>query len=118
MLIEMLQGKIHRAAVTDCRIDYEGSLSVDPELIELAGLRPYQKIQLLNINNGQRIETYLIEGQRGERKIVVNGAAARLFYKGDRVIIAGYAHYEAKELAGHKPKVVVLNEHNQVVDQH
>jgi aspartate 1-decarboxylase len=112
MLIEMLQGKIHHGAVVDCRIDYEGSLTVDSELIELAGLRPYQKIQLLNINNGQRIETYLIEGAPGEREIIVNGAAARLFQKGDRVIICGYALLEAKELSGHKPKVVVLDENN------
>jgi aspartate 1-decarboxylase len=118
MLIEMLQGKIHRAAVTDCRIDYEGSLTVDPELIDACGLRPYQKIQLLNINNGQRIETYLIEGHRGERELIVNGAAARLFHKGDRVIVAGYALLDPKELTGHKPQVVVLDEHNRVVDQH
>lgn len=118
MLIEMLQGKIHRAAVTDCRIDYEGSLTVDPDLIEAAGLRPYQKVQVLDINNGQRIETYLIEGNRGEREICVNGAAARLFYKGDRVIIAGYALLDPKELAGHKPKVAVLDEHNRVIDRH
>ena len=118
MLIEMLQGKIHRAAVTDCRIDYEGSLTVDPDLIAESGLRPYQKIQLLNITNGQRIETYLIEGRRGEREIAVNGAAARLFHKGDRVIVAGYAMLDAKELVGHKPKVVVLDEHNQIIDRH
>jgi len=118
MLIEMLQGKIHRAVVTDCRIDYEGSLSVDPELIEQAGLRPYQKIQLLNINNGQRIETYLIEGPRGEREVIVNGAAARLFHRGDRVIVAGYALLDAKELAGHKPKVIVLDDQNQIAERH
>jgi aspartate 1-decarboxylase len=118
MLIEMLQGKIHRAAVTDCRIDYEGSLTVDPELIEAAGLRAFQKIQVLNINNGQRIETYLIEGIRGEREMAVNGAAARLFYKGDRVIVAGYALYDAKELAQHKPLVVVLDEFNRIVERH
>jgi aspartate 1-decarboxylase len=118
MLIEMLQGKLHRGAVSDCRIDYEGSLTVDPELIEEAGLRPYQKIQVLNINNGQRIETYLIEGEPGKREIAVNGAAARLFYTGDRVIVCGYGLYDPKELANHKPKVVVLDERNQIIDRH
>lgn len=118
MWIEMLQGKLHRGAVVDCRIDYEGSLTVDTELIEAAGLRPYQKIQLLNINNGQRIETYLIEGEPGKREIIVNGAAARLFHKGDRVIVCGYGLYDPKELAGHKPKVVVLDERNRIVEQH
>jgi aspartate 1-decarboxylase len=118
MLIEMLQGKIHRGAVTECRLDYEGSLTVDIDFIEQAGLRVHQKIQLLNLNNAQRIETYLIEGQRGKREIIVNGAAARLFYKGDRVIIVGYAHYETQELKNHKPKVVVLNEQNQIIETH
>jgi aspartate 1-decarboxylase len=118
MFMEMLQGKIHRGAVSDCRIDYEGSLTVDPKLIEEAGLRTYQKIQVLNITNGQRIETYLIDGQPGSGEICVNGAAARLFCKGDRVIICGYGFYDPKELAGHKPKVVVLDERNKIIDRH
>jgi aspartate 1-decarboxylase len=118
MLVEMLQGKIHRASVTDCRLDYEGSLTVDDDLIEQAGLRVYQKVQVLNINNGQRIETYLISGERGKRQIIVNGAAARLMYTGDRVIICGYALYNEAELKTYKPKVVVLDHENQVIDQH
>lgn len=118
MLIEMLQGKLHRGVVTDVRIDYAGSLSVDPDLIAACGLREFQKIQLLNITNGARLETYLINGERGSRQIVVNGAAARLAMKGDRVIVAGYAHYSPDELAGHKPSVVVLDEANRVVDTH
>jgi aspartate 1-decarboxylase len=118
MLLEMLQGKIHQGAVTACRVDYEGSLTVDIDLIEQAGLRIHQKIQLLNINNGERIETYLIEGERGKREIIVNGAAARLFYRGDRVIIAGYALLDAKELVGFKPQVIVLNQANEIVERH
>jgi aspartate 1-decarboxylase len=118
MLLEMLQGKIHQGSVTACRLDYEGSLTVDLDFIEQAGLRVHQKIQLLNITNGERIETYLIEGERGKREIIVNGAAARLFYKGDRVIVAGYALFDAKELVGFKPRVIVLNEENQIIDRH
>jgi len=118
MMIEMLQGKLHRGAVTDVRIDYAGSLSVDPDLIAACGLREFQKIQLLNITNGARLETYLINGERGSHEIVVNGAAARLAMKGDRVIVAGYASYTPEELIGHHPKVVVLDERNRVVSTH
>jgi aspartate 1-decarboxylase len=118
MLVEMLQGKIHRASVTDCRLDYEGSLTVDDDLIEQAGLRVYQKVQVLNINNGQRIETYLISGERGKRQIIVNGAAARLMYKGDRVIICGYGLYNEEELKTFKPKVVVLDHENHIIERH
>ena len=116
MLIEMLQGKLHRGIVTDVRIDYAGSLSVDPALIAACGLREFQKIQLLNITNGARLETYLINGEPGSRQIVVNGAAARLAMKGDRVIVAGYAQYSPDELRGHKPTVVVLDESNRIVE--
>lgn len=118
MLIEMLQGKIHRGVVTDTRIDYEGSLTVDPDLIAASGLREYQKIQLLDITNGQRLETYLITGTRGSREIIVNGAAARLLLKGDRVIVAGYAMYAPEELTAHKPTVIVLDEANRIIDRH
>ena len=112
---EMLQGKLHRATVTDCQLEYPGSLTVDLDLIELCGLLVHQKIQVLNCNNGYRLETYLIPGARGKREIIVNGAAARHAYKGDRVIVAGFAFYTDEELKGHAPKVVVLNERNDVV---
>ena len=118
MLIEMLLGKIHRGAVTECRLEYEGSLTVDRDLIEQAGLRIHQKVQVLNLNNAQRIETYLIEGPRGSGQIAVNGAAARLFYKGDRVIVAGFALLDAAELNGFQPRVIVLNEQNEVLETH
>ncbi len=118
MLLEMLLGKIHRGVVTDTRIDYAGSLTVDPELIAACGLREFQKIQLLNITNGNRLETYLINGRVGGREIIVNGAAARLALKGDRVIVAGFAMMTEQEVAAHTPKVVVLDDQNQVIDQH
>jgi len=118
MMREMLQGKLHRGAVTDTRLDYPGSLTVDPVLYERAGMREFQKIQLLNLTNGNRLETYVIRGEPGKGEIIVNGAAARLAYKGDRVIVAAFAFYDEKELAGHKPLVLVLNERNQVVETH
>jgi aspartate 1-decarboxylase len=118
MFREMLQGKIHRGVVTACRIDYAGSLTVDIDLIERIGLLVHQKIQLLNISNGNRLETYLIAGERGKREIQVNGAAARLNQPGDRIIVAGFAFYTDAELQGYRPKVVVLDEKNQIIDEH
>jgi aspartate 1-decarboxylase len=115
MLREMLQGKLHHASVTDCRIDYPGSLTVDLDLIERCGLLVHQKIQLLNCHNGYRLETYLIAGERGKGQIIVNGAAARHAQKGDVVIIAGFALYDEREIVGHEPKVLVLNNLNQVI---
>jgi aspartate 1-decarboxylase len=115
MLREMLQGKLHHAVVTDCRLDYPGSLTVDLDLIERAGLLIHQKIQLLNCHNGYRLETYLIAGERGKRQIIVNGAAARHAQKGDVVIVAGFAFYNEAEVVGHEPKVLVLNQTNEVV---
>ena len=118
MFREMLQGKLHRGVVTACRIDYAGSLTVDLDLIERIGLVVNQKIQLLNISNGNRLEIYLIAGERGKRELIVNGAAARLNQPGDRVIVAGFAFYTDAELKDHRPKVLVLDERNQVVDTH
>ncbi len=111
----MLQGKLHHATVTDCRIDYPGSLTVDLDLIERAGLLVHQRIQLLNCHNGYRLETYLIAGERGHGQIIVNGAAARHAQRGDIVIIAGYALYNENEVIGHEPKVLVLDARNTVV---
>jgi aspartate 1-decarboxylase len=104
MLREMLQGKLHRAVVTDCHIDYPGSLTVDIELIERAGMLVHQKVQ--------------IAGERGKRDIIVNGAAARHACKGDRVIVAAYGLYNEAELVGHHPRVLALDDRNQVVAEH
>jgi len=118
MFREMLQGKLHRATLTGSRLDYPGSLTVDLDLIEGCGLLVHQKIQLLNLVNGNRLETYLIDGPRGSREFIVNGAAAHLNSVGDRVIVAGFAFYTDAELVGHHPKVLVLNERNEVIDRH
>ena len=115
MLREMLIGKLHRGTITECRLDYEGSLTVDEDLIDAAGMLVHQKIQVLDIMNGERIETYLIPGARGQREIKVNGAAARLFYKGDRVIVCAYGLLDESEVRKLKPKVVLLDESNRIM---
>lgn len=117
MLIEMLQGKLHQAVVTDTKLEYMGSLTVDLDLIEQAGMREFQKIQLLNINNGSRLETYLLAGRRGSRELIVNGAAARHAHPGDRVIVAAFGLYDPKELVDHKPIVLLLDRENRVIDR-
>ncbi len=98
MLIPFLISKIHRAVITGCDINYEGSISIDEEIIEKAGLRVYQKVDVYNISNGARFSTYVIPWQRASRGIVVNGAAARMVQPGDMVIIAAYALIDEKEL--------------------
>lgn len=112
---EMLIGKLHRGTVTACRLDYEGSLTVDQDLIDAAGMLVHQKVQVLDLQNGERIETYLIPGARGHREIQVNGAAARLFYQGDRVIVCAYGLLDDAEVARHQPKVVLLDGENRIV---
>ena len=116
MLREMFTNKLHRACVSDVRIDYEGSLTIDRELIAACGLIIHQKIQVLNISNGYRLETYVIPGGPGE--IIVNGAAARHAVKGDRLIIIAYGLMTDAEIATHVPRVLVLDERNRVVSEH
>jgi len=112
MLISVLRAKIHRATVTDANLEYEGSLTVDSTLMELARLFPYEKIHVYNVTNGARFETYLIPGPPGSDMICVNGAAARLASKGHKIIIAAYALLKPEEMAGHEPQVILLDEHN------
>jgi aspartate 1-decarboxylase len=102
--------------VSDVRIDYEGSLTIDAELIRRSGMLIHQKIQVLNISNGYRLETYVIPGGPGD--LIVNGAAARHAVKGDRLIVIAYGLLTDDEIRTHVPKVLVLNEKNQIVDEH
>lgn len=115
MLREMLIGKLHRGAITECRLDYEGSLTVDPALLEAAGILVHQKIQVLDIDNGARFETYIIPGERGSRQLMVNGAAARLCHKGDRVIVCAYGIMDDAEARTVQPKIVLLDAENRIV---
>ena len=111
---KLLSAKIHRATVTQANPDYEGSLTVPPELLEAAGIVPYESIHVWDITRGSRLETYAIEGLPGSSDICANGAAAHLIYPGDRVILATCAFFNMDEIAGHRPRLIFVNEHNQI----
>lgn len=115
MFLTMMKGKLHRAAVTQCDLHYEGSCSIDLDLLEAANILPHEQIDIWNIANGARISTYAIEAPRGSKTIGVNGAAARHFQVGDRVIIAAFAQMDEQAAKQHAPSVVKLNEKNEVV---
>ncbi|MCS7187584.1 MAG: aspartate 1-decarboxylase [Armatimonadetes bacterium] len=112
----LCKSKIHRAIVTDANLNYEGSLTLDPILMEAAGLVPFEQVHVLNLNNGARFETYLIEGERGSGTVCVNGAAARLVQVGDPIIVLAYALVPEEELPNFRPRIVFVNERNQVVE--
>lgn len=114
MLIELLKGKVHRAKVTDADIEYVGSLTLDEELAKAAGMVQYEKISVWNVTNGNRLDTYLMYGERGKKECVINGAAARLMHKGDIVIISSYCQLDPKEAQNHQPHIVVVNEKNEI----
>lgn len=114
MLQYMLKSKIHRATVIEADLHYEGSLTVDRNLMDAVGLYPYERVNIYNINNGERFDTYVIEGAAGSGMIGLNGAAARKGMVGDLVIIVSYALYSPEELAGYKPRIVVLDKGNQI----
>ena len=110
----MCKSKIHRAVVTEADLNYVGSVTVDPVLMEAADLIPYEKVQIVDINNGNRMETYVIEGEKGTGEICINGAAARLVQPGDLVILMSYAEYSDEELKHFSPRVVFVNERNEI----
>lgn len=111
----MMKSKIHRATVTEADLNYVGSITIDEQLMEAADLLENEKVQIVNNNNGARLETYVITGPRGSGVICLNGAAARLVQPGDHVIIISYAMMSAEELRSHKPTVVFVDENNHVV---
>jgi aspartate 1-decarboxylase len=110
----MLRAKIHRATVTQCDLNYEGSCGIDEDLLEAADIREFEKIELYNVNNGERFSTYAIRGKRGSGEISLNGAAARLAHLGDLLIICTYAPMSEGEVAQYKPKVVFVDERNRI----
>jgi aspartate 1-decarboxylase len=116
----MLKSKIHRATVTDADLHYMGSITVDVELMEAADLLPYERVQVVDIDNGSRLETYVIEGGRGSGDMVLNGAAARMIHKGDKIIVFSYNVVDEVEALHHKPKIVHVDELNRIsfVDDH
>lgn len=114
MNIEMLQAKIHRATVTEANLNYVGSITVDEVLLEKSGIREYQKVQIVDIDNGSRLETYTIAGEKDSGVICLNGAAARLVAPGDKVIIMAYANYSEDDLEDYKPKVIFVDDKNNI----
>ena len=110
----MLKSKIHRATITDADLNYEGSLTIDKELLSAVDLHPYEWVMVYNINNGERFDTYAIEGQPGSGVIGLNGAAARKGLIGDEIIIVSYAFFSEEELNNYRPKIVLLNKSNKI----
>lgn len=115
MFVTMLKGKIHRAAVVQAEVDYVGSITVDADLLDAAGICEYERVQVVDVDNGSRLETYTIAGERGSGLICLNGAAAHKVEIGDKVIIMAYAVLDEKELKNHKPKVVFVDNDNKIV---
>lgn len=116
MWLNMFKGKVHRATVTEANLNYKGSLTLDPLLREAAGFLVHEKVQVVNINTGDRFETYVIEGERGSGVVCLNGAAARLGQPGDKVIVIAYALMEAKEAEEWRPVVVHVDERNRITE--
>lgn len=114
MIMTMLKGKIHRATVLQAELDYVGSITIDEALMEASGICEYEQVQIVDINNGQRFETYVIAGERGSGMICLNGAAARMVQVGDKIIIMCYAGMTSEEMAGYAPKVVFVDDENKV----
>ncbi|MDY0152482.1 MAG: aspartate 1-decarboxylase [Candidatus Cloacimonas sp.] len=114
MLRQVLLSKLHRATVTECDINYNGSIKIDEALLEQAGMREFEKVEIFNITNGNRFSTYIILGEKGSGTISINGAAARLVQIGDKVIIINYGMLNEAELQTHKPTIVVLDDDNKI----
>lgn len=114
MTLDMLYSKIHRATVSDANLNYVGSITIDKELIQASKLRVGQKVEIVNINNGERFTTYVIEGKAGNRDICLNGAAARKAHIGDKIIIIAYASMSEEEIEMFKPTIVLVDDNNDI----
>ncbi|TCO77467.1 aspartate 1-decarboxylase [Marinisporobacter balticus] len=117
MLLNMHKGKIHRATVTEANLNYVGSITIDKTLIDAAGILPGERVQIVNNNNGARLETYVIEGEADSGMICLNGAAARLVQPGDHVIIIAYCWIEEEHARSFKPKVIFVNGNNKMIEK-
>lgn len=115
MEIELLRAKIHRATVTDAHLDYVGSITIDSEIIAASGLIEYEKVQVVNINNGQRFETYVIAGTAGQKEMCINGAAARLCQVNDKIIVIAYAKMSLDEAKHYQPTSILLDDQNNIL---
>jgi len=112
---EMFKSKIHRATVTQAELYYEGSITIDKDLLDASDILPYEKVQVVNMNTGSRLETYTLEGKQGSGIICLNGPAARLGTVGDEVIIITYSHMEDLDAKTHKPKIVLVDKKNKII---
>src|SRR5205085_12094437 len=111
----MLKSKIHRATVTDCDLHYVGSITVDADLLEAADILQFEQVAVVDLDNGARFETYTIAGERGRGEMKLNGAAARLVHRGDRIIVISYAAYDPDEIANYRPRVVHVDAANRII---
>lgn len=116
MLRTLLKSKIHRVTVTEADLDYEGSLTLDRNLMDAADLLPYEEVHIFNVTNGHRFSTYVIEGKRGSNVICVNGAAAHLAREGDCLIVASFSSYSEDECSSHEPKLIYVDDYNNVIN--
>lgn len=116
MTLELLKAKIHRATVTEASLEYEGSITIDKTLLEATGMIPYEKVHVLNVNTGARLETYIIEGSANSGVICLNGAAARLGQKGDKVIIIAYCSLLEDQAQNHKPRIISVDNDNKIIN--
>jgi aspartate 1-decarboxylase len=117
MLLNILKSKIHRGLVTDAQLHYTGSITIDRELMDHAKLNPFEKVLVVSLDSGERLETYIIEGKRGSREICLNGAAARKILKGDRIIIMAFAIMDEVEAKSYKPVIIHLNNENKIINK-
>ena len=117
MLLEFLNSKIHRATVTDANLNYVGSITIDEDLLTAANMQEWQKVEILDVNNGERFQTYIIKGKSGSGEICLNGTAARKVQPGDKVIIVTYAQFTPEEVKNHKPTIVIVDDNNKIVNQ-
>ena len=116
MLRQLLRAKIHRVTVTDTSLEYEGSLTIDADLMDRAGILPYELVMVSNLNNGERFSTYALPGERGEGGIILNGPAARKGVIGDKIIIFCYEYFGEEEAKFHQPKIIQVDHKNRMVD--
>ncbi len=117
MLLEMLKAKLHNLTVTHANLNYEGSIGLDRKWLELSGIRPFEKVQVYNITNGERFETYVIEEPEGSGRVVLNGAAARRAVPGDRIIVACYCLLTPEEASSFTPRILIFSEGNRLAQQ-
>ncbi|HET6873116.1 MAG TPA: aspartate 1-decarboxylase [Sporolactobacillaceae bacterium] len=117
MFRTFMRSKIHQARVTEANLHYVGSITIDEDIMDAVGICENEKVQIVNNNNGERIETYVIRGERGSKVICLNGAAARRFQVGDTVIIIAYGLVTEEEIDAHQPRIIILNEQNDIIER-